>query len=210
MSRTQQTFKAVIFDFGGVLTNPMDDTAVAFAQEIGLSTFAYRDTVAFDPAGRALYAQLERGDISQTEWNQGIAGILGIDANNLMGRALATLAPEKLVVNAAQSIRAAGLKTAILSNSMGLEPFNPYTPWDLEANHDVIVFSEQHRIRKPDAAIYQLTLDKLGLPGSACIFVDDNPSNLIPAQHLGMATVHATTPVETVAKLQQLLGIPLD
>ncbi|MFE3558731.1 HAD family hydrolase [Streptomyces sp. NPDC059193] len=208
MSANEQTFKAVIFDFGGVLTNPMDDTAVAFAQEIGLPTFAYRDTVAFDPAGRALYAQLERGDISQTVWNQGIADILGIDADNLMGRALATLAPEKLVVNAAQSIRAAGLETAILSNSMGLEPFNPYTPWDLEANHDVIVFSEHHRIRKPEAAIYQLTLDKLGLPGFAC-FVDDNPSNLIPALNLGMATVHATTPEETVAKLQQLLGISL-
>ncbi|WP_327167723.1 HAD family phosphatase [Streptomyces subrutilus] len=209
MSANERTFKAVIFDFGGVLTNPMDDTAVAFAKEIGLPAFAYRDTVAFDPAGRALYAQLERGDISQTAWNQGIADILGIDADNLMGRALATLAPEKLVVHAAQSIRAAGLKTAILSNSMGLEPFNPYTPWDLEANHDVIVFSEQHRIRKPDTAIYQLTLDQLGLPGSACIFVDDNPSNLIPAQNLGMATVHATTPEETVAKLQQLLGITL-
>ncbi|MFI1765265.1 HAD family hydrolase [Streptomyces sp. NPDC020800] len=209
MSDTQQTFKAVIFDFGGVLTNPMDDTAIAFAAEIGLPTYAYRDTVAFDPAGRALYAQLERGDINQTQWNEGIASILGIDSDNLMGRALATLVPEKLVVNAALAIREAGLKTAILSNSMGLEPFNPYTPWDLEANHDVIVFSEHHRIRKPEPAIYQLTLDKLQLPGSACIFVDDNPSNLIPAQELGMATVHATTAEETVSGLQKLLGIPL-
>ncbi|MFI8391843.1 HAD-IA family hydrolase [Streptomyces sp. NPDC085540] len=80
---------------------------------------------------------------------------------------------------------------------------------DLEANHDVIVFSGHHRIRKPDPEIYQLTLDQLQLSASACIFVDDDPNNLIPAQKLGMATVHATTAEETVNGLQKLVGIPL-
>ncbi|MEW1633514.1 HAD family phosphatase [Streptomyces sp. NPDC093801] len=204
----QSAFQAVIFDFGGVLTCPMDDTAIAFAAEIGLPKYAYRDTVAFNPAGRALYAQLERGDITQSEWNEGIAALLGIDGANLMGRALATLSPEKRVVDAARQIREAGLKTAILSNSMGLAPFNPYAPWDLDANHDVVVLSEHHRMRKPEPEIYQLTLDQLGLPAARCIFVDDSAANLAPAQDLGMTTIHATNPEHTVGELRRLLKLP--
>ncbi|MFF4583723.1 HAD family hydrolase [Streptomyces sp. NPDC001389] len=201
-------FQAVIFDFGGVLTCPMDDTAIAFAAEIGLPKYAYRDTVAFNPAGRALYAQLERGDITQSEWNQRIAALLGIDSSNLMGRALATLSPEKEVVDTVRQIREAGLKTAILSNSMGLDPFNPYTPWDLDANHDVVVLSEHHRMRKPEPEIYQLTLDQLGLPADRCIFVDDSATNLAPAQTLGMTTTHATSPEHTVSALRRMLNLP--
>ncbi|MEU2354395.1 HAD family phosphatase [Streptomyces misionensis] len=198
-------YAAVIFDFGGVLTTPMDDTALCFAREIGLPDDAYRHAVAVDPAGRHLYAQLERGDISQEEWNTGIAALLGIDGTNLMGRALATLRPEETVVTAAAEIRAAGVRTAILSNSMGMTPHNPYKAWDLEAAHDIVVLSEQHRMRKPDPEIYELTLELLGLPASACVFLDDNPGNLVPAQKLGMATIHATDPALTVAQLRQLI-----
>ncbi|MFI0928658.1 HAD family hydrolase [Streptomyces sp. NPDC021012] len=195
----------MIFDFGGVLTTPMDDTALCFAREIGLPDDAYRQAVAVDPVGRQLYARLERGDISQEEWNTGIAALLDIDGTNLMGRALATLRPEQAVVTAAAQIRAAGVRTAILSNSMGMTPHNPYAAWNLEATHDVVVFSEQHRMRKPDPEIYELTLELLGLPGSACIFVDDNPDNLVPARKLGMATIHATDPALTVTRLRQLI-----
>ncbi|MGC5000731.1 HAD family hydrolase [Streptomyces sp. DT195] len=198
-------YAAVIFDFGGVLTTPMDDTARHFAREVGLPDDAYLHAVAVHPSGRRLYAQLERGEISQEEWNTGIAALLGIDGTNLMGRALATLRPEESVVAAAAAIRAAGLRTAILSNSMGLSPHNPYQPWALESAHDVLVFSEQHRLRKPEPPIYELTLELLGLQGPQCVFVDDNPANLLPAQQLGMTTIHATDPALTVARLQQLI-----
>ncbi|WP_411140902.1 HAD family hydrolase [Streptomyces sp. x-80] len=198
-------YAAVIFDFGGVLTTPMDDTARCFAREVGLPDDAYRHAVAVHPTGRQLYAQLERGEISQEEWNTGIAALLGIDGTNLMGRALATLRPEETVVAAATAIRAAGLRTAILSNSMGLTPHDPYEPWSLDACHDIVVFSEQHRLRKPEPEIYQLTLDLLGLSGPECIFVDDNPANLVPAEKLGMTTIHATAPALTVAQLQRFV-----
>ncbi|MEV4872088.1 hypothetical protein [Streptomyces syringium] len=98
----------MIFDFGGVLTTPMEDTARHFAREIGLPDEAYLHAVAVHPTGRRLYEQLERGDISQEEWNASIAALLGIDGTNLMGRALATLRPEETVVAAAAEIRHRG------------------------------------------------------------------------------------------------------
>ncbi|MBT2677276.1 HAD-IA family hydrolase, partial [Streptomyces sp. ISL-14] len=76
--------------------------------------------------------------------------------------------------------------------------------WDL---FDVHVISEQVRMAKPDPAIYQLTLDHLGLPAQACVFVDDHPRNLPPAETLGITTVLATDEADTVAELEGLLGV---
>ncbi|MEV4872087.1 HAD-IA family hydrolase [Streptomyces syringium] len=67
---------------------------------------------------------------------------------------------------------------------MGLSLHNPYEPWALETAHDVIVFSEQHRLRKPEPEIYELALALLGLPGPECIFVDDNPPTSHPPRSL--------------------------
>lgn len=60
---------------------------------------------------------------------------------------------------------------------------------------------------KPDPAIYELTLERLGLPGQACVFVDDRPRNLPPAAALGITTVLATDEASTVAELEGLLGV---
>jgi putative hydrolase of the HAD superfamily len=202
-------YRAVIFDFGGVLTTSLGDCARAFALSIGLPENAYAEAISVHPTGRRLYAELERGDITQQEWNTGIAALLGIDGADLMERALATLRPEPRLIEAARLIRATGMKTAVLSNSMGTSPFNPYQPWDLETHHDVVVLSERCRLRKPDPAIYELTASRLNVSTASCIFIDDMAVNLPPAQALGMATVHAQHPQATVHQLEQLLGIPL-
>lgn len=200
-------FEAVIFDFGGVLTTNLDDCAHNFSLECGLPEGAYLHAITVNPTGRRLYAELERGDITQETWNKGIAALLGIDGADLMRRALATLKPEPAMVDAARAIRAAGLKTAVLSNSMGMHPFNPYEPWRLRATHDVVVLSEEVRMRKPDTEIYQLVLMRLGIRGEACIFVDDIEANLQPARDLGMTTILAADPNRTIEQLQQLLGL---
>jgi putative hydrolase of the HAD superfamily len=72
---------------------------------------------------------------------------------------------------------------------------------------DVHVISEQVRMAKPDPAIYELTLERLGLPARACVFVDDHPRNLPPAEALGITTVLATDEAATVAELEVLLGV---
>ncbi|MET8683623.1 HAD family phosphatase [Streptomyces sp. NPDC004732] len=203
-------YEAVIFDFGGVLTTSLDDCARAFARECGLAENAYLHAVAVNPAGRRLYAELERGDITQETWNEGIAGLLGIDGTDLMRRALATLRPEPRIIGVAKAIRAAGLKTAVLSNSMGMTPFNPYEPWRLDESHDVVVLSEKVGMRKPDPEIYRLALDMLGCTGQACIFVDDIEANLQPAQALGITPIHAQDPEATTRRLQALLSLPLN
>lgn len=124
-----------------------------------------------------------------------------------MGRVLADMLPAYDVLKVAREARAAGVRTAVLSNSLGREPYGPYASVDLGRTFDVAVFSDEHGIRKPDPAIFALTLDKLGVPTESCVFADDTEDNLIPAHRLGMTVIHALDEQETAARLRELLGL---
>ncbi|WP_326742084.1 HAD-IA family hydrolase [Streptomyces sp. NBC_01768] len=204
-----QAPRGLILDFAGVLTADPRPTHRAWAESEGLHAEAWRATLNDNPEGRRLYSALEIGQIGQAEWNEGTAALLGadVDARNLMGRAWSTVPPARHMAALARAAKDAGYLLALLSNSFGLDPFNPYDHvgiWDL---FDVHVISEAVGLAKPDKAIYQLALDKLGLPGQACVFVDDHPVNLPPAEALGITTVLAQDEVKTVTTLERLLGV---
>jgi putative hydrolase of the HAD superfamily len=168
---------------------------------------AYFHALDEHPDGVAIYKALEVGEATQEQWNQVIGGILGIDPTDLMRRALANLHLEPRMVDAARRACAAGIKVAMLSNSFGVTPFNPYQAlgmWD--GQWDAIVLSEQVGVRKPDPRIYLHTLEQLQLPGEDCVFVDDHAVNLPPAEALGIRTIHHTDAAATVEQLDVLLG----
>ncbi|MGW4034374.1 HAD-IA family hydrolase [Streptomyces sp. NPDC004838] len=204
-------YRGLILDFGGVLTTRMRLNGEAFERTENLRPGAYFHALDKHPDGVAVYAALETGQATQEDWNRVIGGILGIDPTDLMRRALANLRPEPHIVAAAQRARAAGIKLAMLSNSFGTEPYNPYADLGLYDNFfDAIVLSEREKARKPSSVIYERTLVALKLTGPECVFVDDHAENLPPAQALGIRTVHHTTdPAATAATLDALLLTPL-
>jgi putative hydrolase of the HAD superfamily len=157
--------------------------------------------------GQELYRRLELGELSQDEWNEGFGELLGIDPGNLMGRVLGDLMPAYDVLKVAREARSAGVRTAVLSNSLGREPHDPYGPYDLAGKFDVAVLSSDHGVRKPDPAIFTLVLERLGVPAGSCVFADDTEENLVPALHMGMTVIHALDEQETAARLRQLLGL---
>jgi FMN phosphatase YigB (HAD superfamily) len=57
--------------------------------------------------------------------------------------------------------------------------------------------------------MYELGAGRAGVPAKRCVYVDDLPFNLTPAQELGMATVHHTSAESTIPELERLLGIAL-
>jgi len=158
---------------------------------------------------RRLRGQLERGDVTQTEWNERTGALLGVDSDNLLGRALSELRPEPSVIAAARAARQAGITVGIFSNSLGLEPCDPYAGYDLAENYDAVLISEHYRARKPEPELYLTMLDLMGLPGDACVFVDDTAANLPPAEALGIATVLAADPAETIRQMESHLGLSL-
>jgi putative hydrolase of the HAD superfamily len=196
----------LILDFGGVLTTRMRLNGQAFEKSEGLEPGAYFAALNKNPEGIRVYADLEVGRATQEDWNRVIGKILGIDPTDLMRRALANLRPEAVIIDAVQRARAAGIKVAMLSNSFGLEPFNPYAELGMLDGFDAVILSELERVRKPSPAIYQRVLDALELTGPECVFVDDHIDNLPPAEALGITTIHHTDPEETVRQLDALLG----
>ena len=102
--------------------------------------------------------------------------------------------------------RAGGIRTALVSNSWGVHRY----PHDMFSElFDGVVISGEERIRKPHPRMYELGAERAGLAPELCVFVDDLPFNLTPAEELGMATVHHTDAATSIPEMERLLGLPL-
>jgi putative hydrolase of the HAD superfamily len=200
-------FKALIVDFGGVLTNPPAGVLRDFCRAEGLADDALAELFTRDPAGRAVFAAIERGAIDQRAWEETAAALLGVRSENLLRRMLATLRPAPAMLDVVEAARRAGYLTACLANSFGTEPFDPSAPWKLRERFDIVVISEREHLRKPDEGIYQLALERLGLPGDACLYLHDVEENLDPARRLGMTAWLVEEPEIAAAQVAAELGL---
>jgi putative hydrolase of the HAD superfamily len=199
-------YSGLIMDFAGVLTSNMVQVYDYFELVEGVKQYTVLRGWT-DPRGKELYRRLELGEISQAQWNIEFGGLIGVPADNLMGRLLEDLTPAHSVLRVVKDAREAGIRTAVLSNSLGRTPHDPYAPYSLEEHFDVVVLSDEVGLRKPDPRIFELTAKRLGLPPSGCLFADDTEENLPPAQALGMGTLHAVDEREVTPQLRSLLGL---
>jgi putative hydrolase of the HAD superfamily len=202
-------YQGLLLDFGGVVTTDFFASLGAHCERLGLPHDRFRDLVTADPIGRALYHQVERGELSQSEFERKIARLLGVEPRGLVQGLLADLRPDPQMTEAVVHARAAGIRTGVISNSWGTTPFDPYAAYKLDEQFDAVVISSDVGIRKPDPAIYLLAADKLGVAPEACVFVDDIASNLRPAQEVGMAVVHHVEPARTIRELERLFRLVL-
>ena len=110
------------------------------------------------------------------------------------------------MVDAVRRAHAAGIRTALVSNSWGVHRY----PHDMfEELFDGVVISGEEGIRKPARRMYELGAQRAGAQPQECVFVDDLIFNLTPAEELGMATVHHTSAESTIPELERLLGLAL-
>jgi epoxide hydrolase-like predicted phosphatase len=110
------------------------------------------------------------------------------------------------MLGAVKAARDAGVRTGLISNSWGV---HRYPQQMMDELFDGVVISGLVGIRKPAPEIYAMGADAIGLPPRECVFVDDLGFNLKPAKELGMATLLHTDSEQTVAQLEELLGVPL-
>jgi epoxide hydrolase-like predicted phosphatase len=206
-------FDAVALDFAGVMTSPLYEAMGKFSAESGIDL---QDLLraCLGPYGGIddpLIVDFETGRISESDFATALAARL----QALSGR---EVAPEGLVrrlfplrleedmFTAVVAARAAGLRTALVSNSWGS---TLYPRRRLQAAFDVVVISGEVGFRKPDPDIFLLALERLGVAAERCIFVDDEPDHLKTAAGLGMVTVLHHRSETTIAELERLLGISL-
>ena len=108
-----------------------------------------------------------------------------------------------VMIDVVRRLRAAGLRTALLSNAGGCG--RPEWP-DL---FDTVVLSGLAGVAKPDRAAYELVAERLGVPASRCVLVDDLRRNVLGAVAAGMTGVHHCAPDTTVEELEVLTGVAL-
>jgi putative hydrolase of the HAD superfamily len=212
-------FRGVITDWGGVLTTPILTTVQAWIQADGIDWTSYRTVMrawvsdAYDPNGspNPIHA-LERGECSGAEFEQILASQLfrvdggAVAADGLLQRMFAASARVPAMYDVIRALRGAGLRTALLSNSWGCDE---YPRADFPGLFDTVVISGECGMRKPEEGIFLHTTEILGLDPRECVFIDDIEANVAAAVACGMTGVHHTETAQTVAALQDLLGVGL-
>jgi putative hydrolase of the HAD superfamily len=201
------SYDGLLLDFGGVVTTDFFASLGAHCERLGLPHDGFRNLVTADPVGRELYHQVERGELSQLEFEQRIAQLLGVQPSGLIQGLLADLRPEPLIAGAVARARTAGIRVGVITNSWGTAPYDPYAAYQLDQRFDAVVISSQVGLRKPEPAIYRRAAHELAVPTERIVFVDDIAANLQPAHELGMAVIHHIDPGTTVRELERLLGL---
>jgi putative hydrolase of the HAD superfamily len=212
-------FRGVITDWGGVLTTPILHTVRAWIEADGIDWDSYRTVMrawvsdAYGPDGtRNPVHALERGECSDAEFEQLLAAeLLRVDggpvlAEGLLQRMFAASVQVPLMYELIRAVRAAGLRTALLSNSWG---GTEYPRADFPDLFDAVVISGECGMRKPEPEIFRHAADLIGLPAEQCIFIDDIEANIAAARACGMTGVHHVDVAQTVAEVEDLLGLPL-
>lgn len=201
------SYQGLILGFGGVVTTDLFAELSAFCVREGLEPGAFARVLRDDQKGRHAFEAVEAGKISQREFEVTIGRLLGVDDNRLLTRALGGLRSRPEVLDLIRRTRGAGIRVGLLSNSWGEGEYDPYAGYDLDSIFDAVVISGDTGTCKPDAAIYLIATDELGLPPRECVFADDTAANLPIAEELGMATIHFTDSARGISEIRRLLGL---
>lgn len=202
-------YRALIVDFGGVVTTRFRSALRSFCEREGLDPHRLHHVLREDPVGKAALLEAEAGKITQREFERQLGKLLEVSDIDLTQRICADLHPCAPMLALIEQAKMAGIKTAMLSNSWGTGGYDIYSGYDLPRYFDVVVVSDQVGFAKPDPEIYKIILTHLDLPAKECIFADDVPRNLEPASSLGMTPVLVDEPADAVPEVAQLLGLAM-
>jgi putative hydrolase of the HAD superfamily len=196
----------LLIDWGGVLTSNLFTSFHEYCLRADIDPHELGTRFRKDPEFRELLIALEKGALKEPEFEQRFAAILGLESEGLIDGLFAGVQPDTAMLDAVRTAREAGIRTALVSNSWGVHRY----PHDLFAEiFDGIVISGEEGTRKPAKRMYELGAERAGVAPELCVFVDDLPFNLTPAEELGMATVHHTSAQDTIPQLEELLGVAL-
>lgn len=206
--------EAVVSDFGGVLTTPLLRSFAALQDEVGVSAESIGKAMraGADADGEIPLFRLERGEISEQEF----LDQLSADLEPMLGHRphlhgfreifFGALDPNQEMIELMWELRGSGLRMAMLTNNVReWEPlWRPMLPVD--EIFETVVDSAFVGSRKPEARIYELTVERIGIAAESCLFVDDMAPNCEGAREAGMRAVHFQSNEQAIAEIRAALG----
>ncbi len=209
------TYRAVVFDLGGVVFPSPFEAFDIYEREAGLPAGSVRALIRTSSETGA-WAALERGELDHQGFcrmleREGSAAGCNLDARALMATIGRGAGPRREMLHAIAVLRAHGLRTGALTNNWAA-PEGATTPSGIDALEcfDAIVESAKVGLRKPDPRIYMMICELLDVAPTETVFLDDLGINLKPARALGMATIRVASSSQALAELATLVGLGLE
>jgi epoxide hydrolase-like predicted phosphatase len=185
--------KAVIFDLGGVLVRTefpqaRRDLARKLGQEL--------ETLDHIIWGREDWELAQIGAITYDEYWNRVGADLGFstpeELSDFRREYFSGDRVDQELVSLMRNLRSR-YKIGLLSNAPDRLDVWLEENWGISNLFDAIVYSAQVGIAKPDSAIFRLILDRLDVPPSETLFIDDYPRNVDAALELGMQAIRFTS-----------------
>jgi epoxide hydrolase-like predicted phosphatase len=198
----------LICDFGGVLTTPLQEGFLAYQEESGVSLEELGKAMgrATEEHGDHPLFMLERGEISEVEFRDRISRHLkdGFDLARLRALYFERLEPNGAMIDFVRDLRGRGVRAALLTNNVReWEPLWRAKLPEVDELFEVVVDSAFVGLRKPDPAIFRLTLERLGgVAPERCVFLDDLDVNCAAAHELGMAAVRFESAEQAILEVK--------
>jgi len=197
--------KALLVDFGGVLTTDIWSSFSAFCVERGLDPDAAKKLFRENPEALEELRRLERGEADPQEFERRFANLLGTEPEGLVEGLFSGLGPADEMLTAVRRAREGGAPTGLVSNSWVMDHYTD----DLRELFDAVVISGEVGMHKPEPDIFELAARRVNRDPSDCVFVDDLRENCAGAEALGMTAILHRDPAATIARLEDLLGLKL-
>jgi putative hydrolase of the HAD superfamily len=211
-------FRAVLWDFGGVLTQSPFEAFARFERERQIPEGFLRRVNATSPDSNA-WARFERGDISAAEFDVAFERETKAAGYAVPGGEVVRLLYGEIRPTMVEALRRCKPHyiTACLTNNVNTGTGHELPTSaeraeqvaDVLALFDHVIESSKVGMRKPEARFYALALERIGVAAREAVFLDDLGVNLKPAKAMGMTTIKVETPAQAVRELENLLQLPL-
>jgi putative hydrolase of the HAD superfamily len=200
------TVRAVVFDIGGVLEHSVETGFEGrWERRLGLEPGAFWERIRASGLGR----DGNLGRISEEEFAEGLGRLFGLDGRgtekllrDLWEWYVGELNTEMTAYF--QSLRPR-YRTGILSNGAAGGRREEEARYGFSAIADVLVYSYEVGLQKPDPRIYLLTWERLGVRPEEGVFLDDHEENVVGAREMGMRAVLFQSTVQAIAEVREHL-----
>ncbi len=204
--------RAVLFDFGGVLTTSPFEAFSRYEAEHGLPEGFIRSLNATDHHENA-WAKLERNEISIGRFTELFEHEAEAAGQRLDGAAVISLLRGELrprMVRAVERCKERYLVGLLTNNFLVEEASRTDGPAaGVLGLFDAVVESWRVGVRKPERRFFEIACEALRIDPHEAVFLDDLGVNLKPARAMGMRTIKVAGEIEALAELEAVLGIPL-
>jgi epoxide hydrolase-like predicted phosphatase len=206
--------EAIISDFGGVLTSPLVGSFAAFQDDSGISLEQFGVAMAAVAArnGANPLFDLETGRMTEAAFLKSLAEELSarlgrpVELHGFGERYFEHLHPNERLIGFMRDLHERGYRMAICTNNVREWERLWRAKLPVDEIFDVIVDSAFVGTRKPERRIYEITLERLGVPAEAALMVDDLELNCAAARELGMSAVWFQDNDQAIAEIEAALA----